>query len=230
MKTLNKVLLLVGSAKTPGTSTSEALGDYLLERLAEHGIATARIHLHRAMRTEERCDELLATVSTAGLMVLATPLYVDTLPYLVTRAMEQIVAHRRSATSLSPVRFAAIINCGFPEAEHNQVALAVCRQFAQAARMEWAGGLAQGAGGMFNGQSLAEAGGRGYATRQALDLAAGALVTGLPIPDEATAQMAQPAIPAAVYTMLGNLGWWRTAWRHGAYRHLYDRPFAQGSS
>ena len=50
--------------------------------------------------------------------------------------------------------FAALANCGFPEAHHNRTALEICAQFAAAAGMTWAGGLALGAGGAVHGQPL----------------------------------------------------------------------------
>jgi hypothetical protein len=49
-----KALLLVGSAKPEGSSTSESLGGYLLDRLAERGWQTETVLLHRALRTEAR--------------------------------------------------------------------------------------------------------------------------------------------------------------------------------
>jgi len=52
----------------------------------------------------------------------------------------------------------AIANSGFPEAEHSQTALEVCRLFARQVGFDWAGGLAMGGGGMVSGQPLAELG------------------------------------------------------------------------
>jgi hypothetical protein len=78
------VLLLVGSAKPAGQSTSEALGSYLAQKLAERDIAITTLHVARAMRTEARKAALLAAVDAADILVLVFPLYVDGLPYLVT--------------------------------------------------------------------------------------------------------------------------------------------------
>ncbi len=55
-------LLLVGSAKPAGQSTSEALGSYLAQKLAERDITITTMHVARALRTEERTVALLAAV------------------------------------------------------------------------------------------------------------------------------------------------------------------------
>ncbi len=151
-------LLLVGSAKKEHESTSEALGHYLLEQLAAQGFSSETIHVQRALRTPDRTSEFLALVDAADLFVLAFPVYVDSLPYLVTRAMEQIAEHRQSQPNPRRAGFLAIANCGFPEAQHCKTALDICAVFAQQAHFEWRGGLALGEGGMVAGRALAEQG------------------------------------------------------------------------
>ena len=223
-------LLLVGSAKPAGESSSEALGAHLLVRLAEQGILTETHYVARAMRTEARTQELLHAVDRADLFILAFPLYVDSLPYLVTGALERIAAHRQAQPSPngSPAAsFLAIANCGFPEAAHNATALAICRQFADEAGFAWAGGLALGEGGALNGQSLTEAGGMAHNVVAALDLAAVALAESEPVPAEAIALMARPFIPARAYMLMGDVGWLAQARRNRVLTRLRARPFKQ---
>lgn len=225
MNTPKNALFLIGSAKPAGESTSEALATYLAQCLEQQGIATATRHVARALRTETRTQDLLKTVDAADLFVLAFPLYVDTLPYLATAALERIAAHRQAQPSPQPAAFLAIANCGFPEAEHNATALAICQQFADVAGFAWAGRLALGAGGALNGQALAQAGGMARHAVRALDLTAAALATGQPAPAEAVALLAKPMMPRRVYTFMGDLGWRMQARRNGVYRHLRARPF-----
>ena len=221
-------LLLVGSAKPAGQSTSEALGSYLAQKLAERDIAFTTMHVARAMRTEERTAALLAAIDAADIVILAFPLYVDGLPYLVTQALEQIAAHRAGETDIRRPLFLAIANCGFPEAQHNATALAICRQFADEAGFAWAGGLALGEGGAINGQPLAKAGGMVHNVVAALDLASAALAEGEPVPAEAIALMARPFIPASAYMLMGDLGWLAQARRNRVLTRLAARPFKQG--
>jgi NAD(P)H-dependent FMN reductase len=219
------VLFLIGSAKPAGESTSEALATYLAQRLEQQDVATATMHVARALRTETRTEELLKAVDATGLFVLAFPLYVDALPTLATAALERIAAHRQTQPAPTPIPFLAIANCGFPEAHHNATALAICQQFAEAAGFIWAGGLALGAGGALNGRPLAAAGGMARPVRQALDLTAAALAAGQPAPPDAVALLARPMMPLRMYTLMGDLGWRKQARDHGVYRQLRARPF-----
>lgn len=224
MSTPEKALFLIGSAKPAGESTSEALATHVAQRLEQQGVSTATMHVARALRTETRTAELLQAVDAADLLVLAFPLYVDALPYLATEALERIAAHRQAQPALRPVAFLAIANCGFPEAQHNTTALAICQQFAVEAGFAWAGGLALGAGGAINGRPLAQAGGMARHVVRALDLTAAALAAGQPAPQEAVALLARPMMPLRAYTFMGDLGWRMQARRNGVYRLLRARP------
>lgn len=221
-------LLLIGSAKPAGESSSEALGGYLAQKLEERGVAVTTMHVARALRTEARVAALLDAVDRSDLLILAFPLYVDSLPYLATEALERIAAHRQAQPAPSPASFLAVANCGFPEAHHNDTALAICGQFAAAAGFRWAGGLALGAGGAVNGRDLGEAGGMVHNVVRSLDLAAAALVAGETVPEEAAALMSRPMMPARMYTLAGDMGWRKQAWDNGVYRQLRARPFQQG--
>jgi hypothetical protein len=166
-------------------------------------------------------------VDAADLFVLAFPLYVDALPYLATEALERITAHRQTQPSPTPTAFLAIANCGFPEAQHNTTALAICQQFAEVAGFRWAGGLALGEGGAINGQPLAQAGGMVHNVMAAMDLAAAALAEGESVPAETAALMARPFIPTRAYMLLGDIGWLRQARRNRVVTHLRARPFGR---
>jgi hypothetical protein len=215
-------VLLVGSARPTGTSTSESLGRYLLQRLGE---SDEGLHHVNRVRGEMACQSLLRAVDLADLVVLATPLYVDSLPYLLTRAMERIARHRGNMRAGDDTRLLAIVNCGFPEAHHTTTALDICRAFARGARFEWVGGLGLGGGEVIGGRPLAEVGGIAHNVRHALDLTADALRAGEPVPDEAVRLMARPLIPARLYTLLGNLGLKRDARANGVREELDARPF-----
>jgi hypothetical protein len=220
-------LLIIGSAKLAGTSTSEALGAYLVGRLQEPGIAVTMQHVARALRTEERTAALLAAVDAADVVILAFPLYVDSLPYLVTQALERIAAHRAGQNGERRPLFLAIANCGFPEAAHNATALVICEQFANEAGFAWAGGLALGEGGAIAGRPLAQAGGMVHNVVAALDLAAAALAEGRPVPEEVIARMAQPFIPGRAYMLMGDVGWLAQARQNRVLTRLGARPFDQ---
>ena len=220
--TIARAVLLVGSAKPAGTSTSEALGRYLCARLSERGVATTVLFVGRSSRANAEV-KLSAALAEADLFVLATPLYVDSLPYLVIRALEHL--SRPSSPRRPQCSFAALINCGFPEVEQCRTALDITRAFARRTGLAWAGGLALSEGGAIDGRPLEELGGLGRHVRAALDCAAAALAEGRPVPSTASEQLARRLMPARVYTFIGNLGWRRRAARNRVGSTLDAKPF-----
>jgi hypothetical protein len=233
-----RALLIVGSPKVKSASTSGALGSYLLERLIELGWKTETLTLGPPLLKEYGEAELLAAVDRAELLILSFPLYIDALPFLVTRALETIASQRRDHPELPAKKILALCNNGFPEAFQNGPALAICRQFARQCAFTWAGGLALGAGeALSSGEPLSARGGNGHPpTRHvmlALDLAAKALDEGRAVPDAAQKLLDKcpiPFIPFPVWSWLfaklGGRHWRQRATQHGVGRRdLFNRPY-----
>jgi multimeric flavodoxin WrbA len=221
---IRRALLLVGSPRTR-KSASNSLGGYLFEQLSARSIQTETIYLHTVLRSPARVRALFGAVDAAHLVVLAFPLYVDSLPAPVIEALERIAAHRQACDASQRQLFAAIANCGFPEAHHCAAALAICEIFARRSGFAWAGALALGAGGMISGTPLGEGGGKTLLIRESLELAAERLALGQGIPPAARDMMAKPVIPPWAYRLLGGLGWLRGAKHYGAIRLLNRKPY-----
>lgn len=223
------VAFVIGSAKPKGTSTSENLARAMGDRLEKDG---ARVQYHFATEfLHDGVPSMVATkaVASADLTILATPLYVDAFPALATRVLERVAAlrgsTRRSDLPLRP-RFAALVNCGFPEAEHIRTALRIARHFALAAGYHWAGGMPLGGSGMIKpGVGLDAQHGPAEHVKHALDLAAAALAIGENVPQGAIDLLAQSPIPDVVYRMMGDVGWRYQAHQNGlAQAALRWRP------
>lgn len=229
-----RALLIVGSPKTGEPSTSGALGGYLLDRLQERGWETESLTLRASLSRPEGERALLSQVDRAGVILLVFPLYVDALPYLVTKALAAIAAHRQAGRELSPQRLVAIVNSGFPETFQNSVALAICREFAAQSGFTWAGGLAIGGGGAIGSQSLTDAKRSGapvHNVTAALEMTAAALAEGLPVPAEAVTMIAKPPMPFAIwrrlYIWMGGKGFQKLAAKNGVGKDkLLARPYA----
>lgn len=230
LRPVRSALLLVGSPRTR-KSTSHSLGSYLVEKLNAHNVETKTVYIHTSIRSQERMKSLLEAVDAADLVLLAFPLYVDSLPAPTIEALERIAAHRASSVGTNlPLThrqlFAAIANCGFPEAHHNEPALAICANFAHKAGFNWAGSLALGAGeGMIHGTPLNELDGRVIPLKKALDVAAEALAQGQPVPEAAQELWAKPFIPGWMYRLMGVYGWRQQAKQYGMERNLKRQPY-----
>jgi hypothetical protein len=152
------------------------------------------------------------------------------LPAPTIEALEHIAVHRASngKTNVQQTQqlLAAIANCGFPEARHNETALAICASFARQAGFNWANSLALGAGeGMVHGMPLNELDGRVSPLKKALDLAAAALAQGQPIPEDAQKLLAKPFIPSWMYRWMGIYGWRQQAKQFGMEKELKRQPY-----
>ena len=232
-----RALLIVGSPKTKSSSTSSVLGGFLLQGLKARGWEIESMILRASLNRPEGEGELLSSVERAGLILLVFPLYVDSLPYLVTRALAVIAAHRRAYPNPSLKRLVAIVNSGFPETHQNAVALAICREFTAQSGFAWAGGLALGGGGMIGGQPLTGAKRSRPPIKHvisALEMTAAALAEGQPVPAEAVKMVAKnpiPLIPFALwrwlYVRMGGRGFEKVAARNGVSKdRLLAQPYA----
>ena len=217
---IRRAVLLVGSPRTR-KSTSASLGTYLFEQLKSRGIETEVIQVYTSINSPVKTQAMLDAVNNADLTVLAFPLYVDSLPAPVIEALEKIAAHRNS----HPSRFAAIANCGFPEARHNDTALAICAEFARQTGFDWLGSLALGGGeGLVHGVPLNEMDGRAIPIKKSLELAAESLAMGLPISRSAQDLLARPIIPNWMYKLFGGFGWKQAAKQYGV-KDIAARPY-----
>ncbi len=222
---VRRAVLLVGSPRTR-KSTSASLGGYLMNQLAARGIETETIQIYTTFNSAERTCLAFEKLDQADLVVLAFPLYVDSPPAPVIAALEKIAVHRSNVKTSQ--RFVAVANCGFPEAHHNDTALAICEEFAAQSDMTWLGSLSLGAGeGMVHGKPLNELGGQGAPFRKSLDLAAAALADGKSIPQQARDLLAKPLIPIWMYKLFGGMGWKQSAKKYRMQKSLRQQPYLE---
>jgi multimeric flavodoxin WrbA len=225
-------LLLVGSPRV--NSTSEILGAYLIDRLRGKGFETERVRIYPSMKTDKGCKDLLSSVDHSDILILAFPLYVDSLPSLVTKALEMISEHRESQENPKRHQFVAISNCGFPEAYQNDTALAISRRFAREKEMQWVGSLGVGGGEpigllskLLGGKPLEKLGVISRNEKKSLDLMAEFLSTGRAMSQEVMELRTNRPMPKWLYVLAGTVLfiWRRKARKNKVRGSIYDRPY-----
>ena len=220
-----KVAILIGSARPVAESTSWSLARYLASRLDAAGGSTRLIAATEFARGAAAAEAAARGLAEADIVVVAAPLYVDTLPALPTLALERLRALRQTQGA-RPARLVGLVNCGFPEPEQTRFAFAVLREAAREMGMVWAGGLAIGGGEAIHGRPLAETGGMTAALRRALEASAVALAQGGAVPHDAAVAAARAFLPPALYRMMGGFGQWWQARKTGlSLSDLRARPF-----
>ncbi len=227
--TKNKsALLVVGSPKCE-KSTSDAIGTYLMERLGEKGVAWDRAYAYRLIRTAEGREKLLNKVNVADILIFASPLYTDSIPSFMIRAMELINERRSAMESPKEQKLFVIVNNGFPEPVHNQTALAIYQHFARESGIGWAGGARVGWGSAISGRPLSSVGGMVRNLTEGLQRAAEALAEGARVSTEAENLMSKPFIPLLLAKLMmsvaGGVSWNSQARKNGVKARMYDRPY-----
>jgi len=220
MSNQKKVLLLIGSPKHKN-STSASIAKYLESKL-EQALQVEILNIRRELKSAEGREMLIGSFQQADIIILIAPLYVDSLPAPVIRLLEIISEGKLEGPRRQSM--AAIINAGFPEAVHNETALAICKNFARENNLQWAGGLPIGMGGMISGAPLQKLGGMVQKLTGALDLTSEAIIGGKALPEEAVNMAATPFIPNWLYRLMGNIGWKMQARKFGVGNRINSRP------
>ncbi len=216
------LLALVGSPRAK--STSEMLARYLCAGLAARGWQTNVQQISPAIRQAGRWSALEQQFLRADVIALVFPLYVDSLPAATTLALERLAAVHRAGAPRQTQRLLAVVNCGFFEAQQNDVALAICQQFAVETGLSWSGGLAIGGGGALNGRSL-QTDKMVMPLATALNMAVDAVHAGAEIPAEALALARRKLMPSWLYFTMANLGMRLGALRQHNLRRINAQPY-----
>jgi hypothetical protein len=217
-----QITWLIGSPK-PKESTSEALGQFFVDQF--EGAEVSVFHAHKVIRHERNQTDFLSALDAADLFVISFPLYVDCLPYVVTRVLELISVHRQGNRSPQGQGMVAISNCGFPEAHHNAIALDICEVFAEETGFAWRGGIAIGGGGVIHGQPLSPKGVTHRICAAFVD-AAVQITRGEAIYPETLSEFERPLIPARAYTTMGTIGWFSQARENDVrWPDLWQKPY-----
>ena len=235
---VRNALLIVGSPKIKHRSTSSILGEYLIEIMKSSGWKTEVLKLKGSLRREKGQVELCSAVDRSDLIILAFPLYIDALPYLVTKAFEVIARHKKTLQVKKPQSIFTIINNGFPEFHQNALALAICRFFADQCGISWAGALAMGAGEVIGGeQELTKTKRSGPPVKhviEALDKAGADLAKGSAVSLNVQSLISKIPIPIVpfgiwrwMFTKLGRQRWKQQALENGVRKvKMYTKPYA----
>lgn len=231
MQDEKKILFVVGSPKG-SLSVSNTLAEFLAEKTAVAPSQPEIVHLALSRKTPDSYERLLTSMMEADVLAFVFPLYADQLPSGMVETLERYEEFRAQRHISKEQAVTAVVNCGFPEPEHNDGALAVLKRFTELLGLQWLGGLTLGGGGIVeSGKSLASQGGRVYRIARALSLAAPSIAKGIALPVEAQRLMRKSMIPHFLYRWMANWGFLQSAQKWGlSKRQLSAKPFLRADS
>ena len=219
----SKRVLTISGSPRGRRATSQILAGRIGVRMLNAGWHAESIAAASSMRLADGPAQLLQAFDAADSVAIVTPLYVDSLPAPLTAALQMLTA--AAVPTDPPKSLGAVLNCGFPEARHNEFAIAICRHFAEAAGCRWLGAVSIGGGGMVGGKPLDTAGRFGGEIIAALDVLVEALRTGEPIPVGAGPTVVEPPMSPAAYAVAGDAMWRMQAIKYGTLLKLGARPY-----
>ena len=215
------VLILTGSPKQAG-SVSGKVATSLAGFLDQKEIQTKTMSIFQTMTAQAKKKELLNHTDAADVIIIISPQYVDSLPYLVTKFLE-LLSHRRKNVQMTTCKqqLLAISHCGFAEAYQNNTTLAIYNSFAVETGFEWFGGLAFGMSPIVTFPLLNLL---TYRIKKALRLTAEAFAEDKRLSTETAKLMAKPFMPIWLYKILGNITWLSLCIKNCAWK-INHRPY-----
>lgn len=207
---MRKIVAINGSPKR-----SKGLSELIINMLAE--FSGNKIESYKAVDlVAEDLGTLPPDIAGADILLVVFPLYVDSLPAPLIKALKKAEA-AITANSVRPTVF-AISNCGFFEARQTTLALQMVRAFAQRAGCAYGYGLGIGAGPML---AVTDKGPTANIVAALKDFAKALCQED---PQEKADVFLSPRFPSSLYKLAAHSGWYRSARKAGQRKQLAARP------
>jgi hypothetical protein len=195
MGSSNNVLIVNGSPRQ-AQSSSHALGEYVRRECIKKDIDAELVTISAYLKNEALLKEFVSKVETCTMLFLIFPLYVDSLPYTVIRALE--VIKKYSTPGNKEKRVIALSHSGL-DANQNRVAIKICECFARELNYRFAGGLMFGNSTFLNGIPLTQLNRMTMHVQEALTMTVEALATGESVPQRAQRLISKPMVPGPMF-------------------------------
>jgi multimeric flavodoxin WrbA len=221
----NRVLILNGSPRKGKSTTgvfAEAFADHYKKLGGEVNVLSVRI-------SPESAGEILAleaAVSSADIIGLFFPLYVDSLPSNLLVALYHIEPLLKKRTSSgTPIKIFATTQCGYPITANMQHAINNCRLFTSTIEGKWLGSLSYGGGVLINGTPLGQLKRKGVKLNKVFSGMAEAVFHGEVIPESVFKPVYQELKPLTIHIMVPLLNFlFKLQWKK-AGKDIEARPY-----
>jgi len=169
-------VLIIAGSRRPKSNTGAIARD-LEARLQEAGQTVELWRVPKWSAAPEATEEALARLAVADAVVLVAPSYLDELPAVTQRLLEDLWERRGELRGHAP-HFYGIAHSGFPEPIQREAELRSMRFFAEQMGWRWMGGIGFGGTSPIDGRPLDEAGMFSKQLRKVLPLVAADIAGG----------------------------------------------------
>lgn len=224
-------------------SASYSLGSYVTNLLEGKGITVRSFQTYGILKDSEKTEEMISSINESEIILLSSPLYIDSAPYMTIKMMDIVTAAKQEGKIDDKKRLLLAISCaGYLEYYHNNVALNIYEQFVKKNDFIWAGGFPIGGAGtyaMYSIPSLLEQlallpeddprneiyGKPARLLDSVIKLAVEKLSKGEIVPKEELQKLESVSIPLETYVEGGNKSWIDWASKIGTVEKLRDKPY-----
>jgi hypothetical protein len=189
-------VLVIEGSRRPKSNTGAIVRD-LVSRLAAADRAAEVWRVPRWSAGVEATDEAMEKLRDADIVVLVAPSYLDELPAVTQRLLEDAWERRAELRGHAPL-FYGIAHSGFPEPIQRRAELSSMRFFAEQMGWTWMGGVGFGGTSPIDGRPLEEAGMFSRQLRKVLPLAAADIAAGRPFSPETVRRSEKSPFPMPV--------------------------------
>lgn len=193
-----KVIFLNGSPKV-NNSTSEYLLKGLEVRLTECDVKWYNSCNCNVLNLSE-------DIESSAALVIAFPLYVDSIPSHVLRIFTELQSR---LTTRCSTKVYVIVNSGFYEASQSRNALDMARLWCEASGLSWGQGIAVGGGGMVQSGVI------GKIPLESIGKAFDSCVGNITELKEGDIILVEPEFPRFLYKIAAHMGWRGQAKKNG---------------
>ncbi len=184
------VLLIQGSPRGRRANTGSILA-FLATELAIGGAQSETYAVSARGPGPDDLDGLHAQLAAADAVVLAAPVYLDTVPAATQRLFESLSA--RGPGPAPPLY--GIAHSGYFEPVHKLCELRTMRLFCEAMGWSWRGGVGFGGTSPIEGRPLEDLGGLTRRLRAGLQAVAADIAAGRPLSQKTVALCSRPPLP-----------------------------------
>ncbi len=196
------VLLALGSVRPPRSNT-ESIAAFLRAALEGAGLHVAEVEAQTWKEADPDLPaEATAAVAACDVVVVVTPVYLDTLPAPALRMLGRLRDALASRPAGRRIACYAVAHSGYLEPAHKGPALETCGHFARAAGLDWQGGLGFGGTSPIAGRPLEALGWMTKNLRKCLGLLAGTIASGEPIPPRLAKSAGRSPIPLPLWLLV----------------------------
>ena len=193
-------VLVIAGSRRPKSNTGAIVRD-LESRLAAAGQTAVVWRVPKWSAGVEATDEALEKLAGADAVVLVAPSYLDELPAVTQRLLEDVWERRAELRGHAPL-FYGIAHSGFPEPIQRRAELRSMRFFAEQMGWTWMGGVGFGGTSPIDGRPLDEAGMFSRQLRKVLPLAAADIAAGRPFSPRDDPSLREVPVPDAGRMMI----------------------------